>query len=65
VALEAGFRILVFTSGEGALASGDGARLEVRRGSTVAIPYGAGACTLEGAATAISCRPPDPAEAVG
>ena len=60
--LEPGFRILVLVEGEGTLASGDGTGLEVRRGTTVAIPCGAGACTLEGNATAISCRPPDPAE---
>jgi mannose-6-phosphate isomerase len=58
--LPRGFAILVFTEGAGTLSSEGGDPLEVRRGDTVLVPYGAGAYRLEGDAQAISSRPPEP-----
>jgi mannose-6-phosphate isomerase len=51
--LEPAFSVLV--EGEGSLDE-----LAVRRGSTVLVPYAAGACELTGEVRAIRCRPPKP-----
>jgi mannose-6-phosphate isomerase len=51
--LEPGFSMLIVTEGDGALGG-----LPVRRGSTVLIPFGAGACELTGSVRAVRCRPP-------
>jgi mannose-6-phosphate isomerase len=56
--IEPGFSILVVHEGEGTLTPERGEPLPVRRGSTVLVPYGAGACELAGGARAIRCRPP-------
>jgi mannose-6-phosphate isomerase len=53
--LEPGFSVLIVTDGDGAL---DG--LPVRRGSTVLVPFAAGACELTGSVRAVRCRPPLP-----
>jgi mannose-6-phosphate isomerase len=57
-ALEPGFSILVVLDGEGELRPEDGKALPLRRGSTVLVPYGAGACELAGSCRAVRCRPP-------
>jgi mannose-6-phosphate isomerase len=54
------FSILVVTAGSGTLEWNDG-RLDLRRGDTVLIPFGAGACVLRGRVEAVRCLPPDPA----
>jgi mannose-6-phosphate isomerase len=58
--IPAGFSILVVTEGAGRLQWGAGGVLDVRRGSTVLVPYGTGGCTLVGAVAAVRCMPPDP-----
>lgn len=55
--LTASFSVLVVTSGTGTLSAETGAPIPVRHGSTVVIPYGAGACTLAGDVTAVRCLP--------
>jgi mannose-6-phosphate isomerase len=52
--LEPAFSVLVVTKGEGALDE-----VDVRRGSTILVPYAAGACELRGDVRAIRCRPPN------
>jgi mannose-6-phosphate isomerase len=59
VSLEAGYAILVVVSGSGELAYPAGS-LRVRQGSTVLVPYGAGATVLEGHLQAVRCRPAAP-----
>jgi mannose-6-phosphate isomerase len=59
VPLPAGVSILVVTAGTGKLEWGDRG-LEVGRGDTVLIPFGAGDCVLGGSLEAIRCMPPDP-----
>jgi mannose-6-phosphate isomerase len=56
--LDRGFAILVFTEGAAELHSEDGEPLPVRRGDTVLLPWGAGACRLDGEAVGVACRPP-------
>jgi mannose-6-phosphate isomerase len=56
--LEPGFSILVVVGGSGRIES-DGGGLELRRGDTVAVPHGAGACTLAGDVDVIRCLPPE------
>jgi mannose-6-phosphate isomerase len=51
--LEPGFSVVVVTDGDGELGG-----LPVRRGSTVLVPFAAGACELTGSLQAIRCRPP-------
>jgi mannose-6-phosphate isomerase len=53
--LDQSFSIVLITEGEGTL--GD---VPVRRGSTVLVPYAAGAAELGGDAGGIRCLPPDP-----
>jgi mannose-6-phosphate isomerase len=57
-AIERGFAILVVVEGAGSLLSDVGEPLPIRRGDTVLLPWGAGACHLEGDIVAIACRPP-------
>jgi mannose-6-phosphate isomerase len=59
------FAVLLVTGGEGALRSSDGDELELRRGTTVLVPYGAGATTLSGDVEAIRCLPPIPTAGEG
>ena len=61
--LEPGFSILVVLKGHGSLDASEGGTLELRRGDTILIPYGAGECRLAGELSAIRCQPPDPAAA--
>jgi mannose-6-phosphate isomerase len=58
--LEPAFSILLITEGEGAL--GD---LPVRRGSTLLVPFAAGATRVEGDLSGIRCLGPDPAAGDG
>jgi len=60
-AFEASFSVLVVSSGDGVLESETSPPLLVRRGSTVVVPFGAGATQLAGSCRAIRCRPPVPA----
>jgi mannose-6-phosphate isomerase len=53
--LDPGFSILVVTGGSGRLGA-----LDVARGDTVLVPYGAGEVELGGDVTATRCRPPAP-----
>jgi mannose-6-phosphate isomerase len=53
--LEPGFSVVVVTDGEGELGG-----LPVRRGSTVLVPFAAGACEVTGSLRAVRCRPPTP-----
>ncbi len=59
------FAVLVVTGGEGALRSSDGDELELRRGTTALVPYGAGATTLTGDVEALRCLPPVPTAGEG
>ena len=54
------FAILLALDGEGLLRSSDGDELELHRGTTALVPYGAGATTLSGGVEAIRCLPPVP-----
>ena len=55
--LSAGFAVLIVIGGSGAL-SGEWGTLPVSRGSTVVVPFAAGACRLSGVDVgAICCRP--------
>jgi mannose-6-phosphate isomerase len=56
--LEPSFSVLVVTSGDGALETERGGSLSLRRGSTVLVPFAAGATRLSGECEAIRCRPP-------
>jgi mannose-6-phosphate isomerase len=57
--LEAAFSILVVTGGSGRLESGED-DLELRRGDTVLVPFGAGPVELSGRLEAVRCLPPAP-----
>jgi mannose-6-phosphate isomerase len=59
------FAVLLVLGGEGALRSSDGHELELRRGMTALVPYGAGATTLSGDVEAIRCLPPVPTAGEG
>jgi mannose-6-phosphate isomerase len=59
LATEAGFAILVVTSGSGSLLSAAG-RFPVAAGACVLLPHGAGPVTFTGSLDAIRCRPPAP-----
>lgn len=60
--LEAGYSVIVCTSGEGRLASATGEGVDVRRGATVVTPYASGSWTVSGdeRLELIRCRPPAP-----
>jgi mannose-6-phosphate isomerase len=59
------FAILLAVAGEGALRTGAGDELELRRGATVLVPFGAGDSTLTGDVEAIRCLPPVPTAGEG
>jgi mannose-6-phosphate isomerase len=59
------FAVLLVLGGEGALRSSDGHELELRRGTTTLVPFGAGATTLSGDIEAIRCLPPVPTAGEG
>jgi mannose-6-phosphate isomerase len=63
--LEASFAILLAVAGEGALRTGAGDELELRRGTTALVPFGAGDSTLTGDVEAIRCLPPVPTAGEG
>jgi mannose-6-phosphate isomerase len=56
--LPAAFAVLVVISGDGELKSEHGT-VQLRTGSTVLIPYGAGPTSLHGSVQAVRCLPPD------
>lgn len=58
--LDAGFSVVICDTGSGSLSAESGAQLAISRGSTVLVPYTAGATTLAGDCRAIRCRPPVP-----
>jgi mannose-6-phosphate isomerase len=58
--LEPAFSVLVVTAGEGELRAESAEAVRVARGSTVLVPYAAGATRLAGTAAGIRCRPPAP-----
>jgi mannose-6-phosphate isomerase len=58
--LPAGFSVLVMTRGRGRLEFGTAGSLELGRGTTVLVPFGAGDCRLVGSVEAVRCMPPDP-----
>jgi mannose-6-phosphate isomerase len=58
VELERGYAIVVVTAGEGGRLETDGGALDVGRGSTVLVPYDAGAGRLSGPVEAVRCAPP-------
>lgn len=59
------FAVLLVLGGEGALRWSAGDELELRRGTTALVPFGAGATTLTGDVEAIRCRPPAPTTGEG
>lgn len=63
--LEPSFGVLVVTAGAGTLTTANAGTVELRRGTTVAIPHAAGAGTLTGDVTAIRCQPPEGHSALG
>jgi mannose-6-phosphate isomerase len=58
--LEPAFSVLVVTEGEGTLRAEGWEPLGLARGSTVLVPFAAGAAELAGSVRAIRCRPPAP-----
>ena len=59
VELEPSFAVLVAVGGAGTLRTERGDELELRRGSTALVPYGAGHTSILGAVDAIRCLPPE------
>jgi mannose-6-phosphate isomerase len=51
--------VLVVLAGEGRLAWGDG-ELPAGRGTTLLVPFGAGATRIEGEVSVLRCMPPAP-----
>jgi mannose-6-phosphate isomerase len=58
LALDESFSILVVLAGTGRIECADDS-LELARGDTVLVPYGAGPCTLAGELDVIRCLPPE------
>ena len=56
--VEPSFMIVVVVEGDGVLESDHADRTRVSNGSTVLVPYAAGAVTLRGSCRALACRPP-------
>ena len=59
VELDPSFAVLVAVGGAGTLRTERGDELELRRGLTALVPYGAGRTWIEGAVDVIRCLPPD------
>jgi mannose-6-phosphate isomerase len=57
-ALEPSFAILLVTAGKGVLRTGHGDEAELRRGTTLLVPFAAGETALAGGVAAIRCLPP-------
>jgi mannose-6-phosphate isomerase len=62
--LEASFAVVVVLSGEGSL-SGDSWDVPVKRGTTLVVPWAAGAVQVRGDIELIRCLPPTPVDAAG
>jgi mannose-6-phosphate isomerase len=60
VELEPSFAVLMVLDGDGALRAEHGDALELARGTSVLVPFGAGRTTVEGTVDAIRCLPPAP-----
>lgn len=58
--LDAGYSVIVVTSGSGTVADGSAGTTPVRRGDTLLTPHGAGALEVSGRLELIRCRPPRP-----
>lgn len=58
--LEPGFSVLAVVAGSGGLSwtSADAGRLDVRAGSTIAVPFGAGSVQVRGELELLRCQPP-------
>lgn len=56
----AGFAVVIVTVGAGTM-QGQGWELELRRGQTLVVPYGAGRASISGNVETVWCRPPMPA----
>jgi mannose-6-phosphate isomerase len=65
VELEPSFAIVVVLDGLLTLSGERGKPLALHRGETALVPYAAGATTVQGSATVIRCRPPDPSAGAG
>jgi mannose-6-phosphate isomerase len=59
--VEPSFALLVVTAGHGMLSTDHGGELELERGNTVLVPFGAGAGRISGEIKVLRCLPPDPA----
>lgn len=59
VSVDAGFAIVLITSGHGTLTSAAGT-MPVTRGDAVLVPFAAGEWSLSGSVVAMVCRPPSP-----
>jgi mannose-6-phosphate isomerase len=59
VELEPAFAVLVAVDGAGTLRTERGGELELRRGLTALVPYGAGHTSILGAVDVIRCLPPE------
>ncbi|MGH9066213.1 MAG: class I mannose-6-phosphate isomerase [Acidimicrobiales bacterium] len=55
---DASYAVLVVTSGTGRLRTAEGHETALRRGDTVLVPHGAGACELSGPVEVLRCLPP-------
>jgi mannose-6-phosphate isomerase len=64
-ALAPSFAILLVVEGDGALRTGAGDELELRRGATALVPFAAGDSTLTGDVEVIRCLPPIPTAGEG
>lgn len=59
-----GYAVLIGVAGTGSLA-GEWGSTRVGRGTTLVLPFAAGACTLAGEVTVVACRPPRPGDQQG
>lgn len=57
--LDASFTVLVVLDGQGTLRTEHGGEVELARGDTYVVPYGAGEAEMSGETTVIRCRPPE------
>lgn len=57
VTVDAGFSVLLVTSGNGVITT-DAGKLQIRRGDAILLPYAAGSWAVAGDVVAMVCRPP-------
>ena len=57
--LDASFAVLVVLDGQGTLRTEHGGEVELAKGDTYVVPYGAGEGEVSGETTVIRCRPPE------